>query len=124
MESSVSVISTRQNSFSHNDLIIQVNAKKGGFLYWSDGYDSRWKAYRNGQEVHLLRANHNFKAIELAQGKNYIEFKYRPYLFIWSTSLFFLTFFVCIFSVCWPAISKYFHFLALRTPKKRSEVPL
>jgi hypothetical protein len=58
---------------------IDVVTAKQGPLYWCDGFDEGWRAYINGQETPIYRANVNFKTIVLQAGRSHIDFIYeRP----------------------------------------------
>lgn len=71
---------------------MDVYTETKGILYWSDGFDERWHAYVNGQEVPIYRANVNFKAIVLQEGANRIYFAFKHTLFKAALVVFFGTF--------------------------------
>jgi hypothetical protein len=73
---SYSVKKYEPNSFS-----MEVVTGKDGILYWSDGFDDGWRAYINGEEVRIYRANVNFKAVVLSKGVSHINFVYEHTLF-------------------------------------------
>ncbi len=83
-------------SYSHNAFEMKVFSDKQGILYWADGYDKNWRAYVNGKEVPICRANRNFKAISLPEGTNTIHFVYNPSPFNLALLVFFGTFILCI----------------------------
>jgi len=60
---------------------IEVVTEKHGILYWSDGFDEGWRAYIDGKEVPIYRANVNFKAIILQKGVSHIDFVFQNALF-------------------------------------------
>ena len=80
-----------------------------GILYWADGYDKDWRAYINGKEVPVYRANINFKAVSLPKGANNINFIYEPFLFKLGLFVFYGALIVCTFAV---VIIKTFYFIA------------
>lgn len=47
-------------------------------IFFSDSYYPRWKAYVNGVETEIYRANTAFRAIRVPPGDNFIEFEYDP----------------------------------------------
>ncbi|MBU0567008.1 YfhO family protein, partial [bacterium] len=49
-----------------------------GFLFLSDTYYPGWKAYVDGIETRIFRANYTFRAIQIKEGKRRVEFIYRP----------------------------------------------
>jgi hypothetical protein len=77
------------NRYEYNSVDMKVSTDKDGILYWSDGYDSNWKAYTNGKKASIHRANINFKAIALPKGENNVRFVYKPVLFIISLFVFY-----------------------------------
>ena len=67
--------------YTYDSLNMAVFTDSDGILYWADGYDKDWRAYINGKEVPVYRANINFKAVSLPKGANNINFIYEPFLF-------------------------------------------
>lgn len=67
--------------YEYDSFRMNVFTDKKGILYWSDGFDDRWHAYVNGQEVPIYRANANFKAIVLPKGDSHIDFVFKHTLF-------------------------------------------
>jgi uncharacterized membrane protein YfhO len=47
----------------------------------ADSYYPGWKAYVDGKEKPILRANHFFRAVALSKGAHVVEFKYDPLSF-------------------------------------------
>jgi hypothetical protein len=82
--------------YAYNSFDMGVYADQAGILYWADGYDKWWRAYINGIEVPVYRANVNFKAVALPEGMNIIKFVYSPTLFKVALSLFYGVFIVSI----------------------------
>lgn len=90
---------------SDSSLKLNLETNEPVILYWADGYDKWWRAYVNGKEVPIYRANVNFKAIALPKGENHIRFVYDPGLFKGSLFIFYGTIILsfvaalfCIFS--------------------------
>jgi hypothetical protein len=75
--------------FSPNGLRVEVVVARPAYLYWADGYDPHWKAWVNGEEVPILRANGAFKAVPIGAGTSTVEFRYRPYAFLWAQAVFY-----------------------------------
>lgn len=68
-------------SFDEDRIQVDVTAEKGGLLYVSVPYSKGWKAYVDGKEENILKANHFGMGLALDQGGHSIEFVYRtPYL--------------------------------------------
>ncbi len=66
------------NSFTFNTLRLtaDVQESSGAWLYYADTYHPGWKAFVNGKDEQILKANLAFKAIHLQKGKNEVEFIY------------------------------------------------
>ncbi|HAV43307.1 TPA: hypothetical protein DCX15_04755 [bacterium] len=61
-----------------NKVVIQTSSQEPSFLFLSDTYYPGWKAYVDGVETEVYRANYTFRAIELPAGEHLVEFVYRP----------------------------------------------
>ncbi len=64
--------------YQPNKVIITACAPTDCLLFLSDIYYPGWKAYMDGVETRIYRANYVFRAIKLSKGEHYIEFKYLP----------------------------------------------
>jgi hypothetical protein len=72
----VKLISYRANSVS-----LTCSSEHDAFLYVSDTYYPGWKAYIDGKEVSIYRANLAFRAVYLPKGFHTVLFVYRPFSF-------------------------------------------
>jgi len=68
-------------SYRPNKVILDYVADNDAFLYVSDTYYPGWKAYLDGKETKIYRANLAFRAIEVPKGKHTVVFKYVPMSF-------------------------------------------
>lgn len=70
--------SIRVESFSMNHLNLRISnpVTEDVWLYYADAWHPNWKAYINGNLVHIDRANIAFKAIRLPTGTSSITFKF------------------------------------------------
>jgi hypothetical protein len=64
--------------YSSQHVNVSANLTGKGFLFLSDVYYPGWKAYVDGKEEKILRANYIFRALYLDKGQHEIEFKYAP----------------------------------------------
>jgi len=69
-------------SYRENDVHIQTSSVFDGFLVLTDNYYPGWKAYIDGKETPILRANYSFRAILLSKGEHSVSFVYRPLSFM------------------------------------------
>lgn len=74
-------------NYEPNSIKIEVESEEDALLLLSDNYYPGWKAYINGKEVEILRANYTFRAIVVPEGKSMVEFKYLPQSFKLGTYL-------------------------------------
>jgi hypothetical protein len=77
-------------AYTHNELEIRVKGESSGYLLWSEGFDLYWKAYLDGEEVPVLRANIAFKAVKLPSGIHRVRFEYDPVWYRRSVAVFLL----------------------------------
>jgi hypothetical protein len=64
-----------------------VEARTSGYLVLLESYYPGWRAYLDGKEAEILRANYSFRAVKVPEGKHRVEFVYRPRSFYAGLSL-------------------------------------
>jgi hypothetical protein len=57
---------------------ITVQAVGPSYLFLSDTYYPGWKAFIDGEETAIMRANCAFRAVRVSGGEHVVEFVYRP----------------------------------------------
>jgi hypothetical protein len=57
---------------------VQASAPGGGFLVLTDAYYPGWRAYVDGDEVPILRADYLFRAVAIGPGDHAISFIFAP----------------------------------------------
>lgn len=68
--------------FSNNTVEMDVSLPwEYGFLLYIDNWYPGWKAYVDGKEVKVYRANFTFKAIVVPTGEHKVRFSFTPLLF-------------------------------------------
>jgi hypothetical protein len=72
------------NNYSPNGVSILTTQTASGFLVLSDQYYPGWKAYVDGRESEIIKANYLFRAIYLSAGPHQVEFLYTPSSFVWG----------------------------------------
>jgi hypothetical protein len=68
-------------SETNNRLDFQVNAEENSLLVLTDTYYPGWKAFVDGKETRIYRADYSFRAIPLNAGTHQVEFVYDPISF-------------------------------------------
>ncbi|MFH1563152.1 MAG: YfhO family protein [Nitrospirota bacterium] len=67
--------------YQPNKVIITASSPIDCLLFLSDTYYPGWKAYIDGQETKIYRANYIFRAIKFPAGSHQVEFVYSPMSF-------------------------------------------
>ncbi len=78
---------------------IDVDIASNGVLVLTDLYYPGWKAYVDGKESRILRANYVMRGLPIESGRHRVEFVYEPASFkvgLWTTLLTSLTILACI----------------------------
>ena len=66
------------SSYLSNEIIIHTQSSSDGFLVLTDLYYPGWKAYVDGQEKPILKADYLFRALPLEAGSHQVRFAYDP----------------------------------------------
>ncbi len=97
-----SIAYVKIENFGDELVELEVNASGNNFLFLGDTYmtgetdyklikvHTGWKAFIDGNETNIYRANHGFRGIVVPKGKHKIEFVYRPDSFVISQYLSFI----------------------------------
>jgi hypothetical protein len=65
-------------SYEPERVIIEADLANEGYLILTDTYYPGWRAFVDGKEASMLRANLLFRAIRLSEGQHRVEFSYEP----------------------------------------------
>ena len=66
-------------SESNNRLSLQAEVREKSILVLSDTYYPGWRVYIDGREERIYRANYNFRAVPLYEGRHRVDFIYDPF---------------------------------------------
>ncbi|MFQ5612470.1 MAG: YfhO family protein [Anaerolineae bacterium] len=66
---------------AHNRVTMNVDLAETGLVFLSDVYYPGWRAYADGQQTPIYRANYLFRAVEVGPGQHVVEFRYEPLSF-------------------------------------------
>lgn len=64
--------------YRNQEVTIRAALDGAGVLVLADSYYPGWRAYVDGEEKEILRANLFFRAVPLSAGEHVVEFRYRP----------------------------------------------
>lgn len=74
-------------TYEPNRVILAVEARNSGLVFLSDSYEAGWKAYVDGKQTKIYRANYAFRAVAVGEGKHTVVFTYQPVSFYWAVIL-------------------------------------
>jgi hypothetical protein len=80
--------------YENQAVTVQVSLNDSGILVLADSYYPGWKAYVNGKEEAIRRANLFFRAVLLPAGTHTVEFRYEPTSFKLGLAISIATIFV------------------------------
>ena len=87
--------------YDYNSLVLSIVAPRASLLYWADGYDPAWRAFLDGAEIPVQRANINFKAVRVPPGSHDLRWVYRPTGFLLALVFYYI---LVVFAVSWSVI--------------------
>jgi hypothetical protein len=67
--------------YENNRIVLEVTTPEAALLFLSESYYPGWKAFVNGSQEEILRANFVFRAIPLGPGSHQVEVVYQPLSF-------------------------------------------
>jgi hypothetical protein len=67
--------------YANTEVTVQTESNADGILVLLDSHYPGWKAYVDGKETAIARANHFYRAVPLPRGRHVVEFKYEPLSF-------------------------------------------
>lgn len=89
--------SARLLSSTINTQKFEAESTSPALFYISDTFYSGWRASVNKQNTKIYRANYNFRAVLIPQGKSVIEFTYMPTTFMSGLLISTVSFLVLLF---------------------------
>jgi Bacterial membrane protein YfhO len=63
---------------------IEARMQTAGLVVLTDLWNKGWRAYLDGQNVPVLRANHAVRGVVVPHGTHSLEFRYQPASFTWG----------------------------------------
>jgi len=101
--------------YDYNSLVLSIVAPRASLLYWADGYDPAWRAFLDGAEIPVQRANINFKAVRVPPGSHDLRWVYRPTGFLLAVVLYYVP---IVLAVSWSVIR-----LAISNRRRPTRLP-
>lgn len=92
---------------SEVEIVIETNSDNGGFLVLMDTFYPGWRAFIDGRETKIYKANYIFRAIETTPGRHTVKFVYRPFYFIVGKTVSMATIFCLILFLIFTIIKRY-----------------
>ncbi|MDO8692376.1 MAG: YfhO family protein [Dehalococcoidia bacterium] len=74
-------------SYQPERVLVQANLASPGYLVLADSYYPGWRAFVDGREQPVLRAEYLFRAVYLPAGAHQVEFRYEPGSFRWGMAI-------------------------------------
>lgn len=87
------------------EIVIDVAMQSRGFLVLSNTYYPGWKAYIDGRDAHIYRADYAFQAVAVEKGRHHAVFRYEPASFRYGA----ITSFMCLLAVIGGATFRFPH---------------
>lgn len=83
------------DSYESNNVELSIQTEERQLLFLSDSFYPGWKAYVDGMEKEIYRANYMFRAIVMEPGDHKVRFVYDPLSFKLGLAITLLTIVVC-----------------------------
>ena len=74
-------------SYTSETVTVKTNSSSPKLLFLSDVFDPGWKAFVDGKESRIYRADYDFRAVVAPAGAHTVEFRYAPDEFRWGIML-------------------------------------
>ena len=83
-------------AYNSNSVYLMVVSNSRQFLFMSDSFYPGWKAYVDGEEKEIFRANYQFRAVLIEPGEHTLRFEYDPFSFKLGLAITLLTILVSL----------------------------
>jgi len=73
------IIKYDKKNYNGDQILIEINNEKGGYITFLDNWSPGWKLYVNNKKQKIDKLFNTYKSAEIKAGKNIILFKYAPW---------------------------------------------
>ncbi len=73
------IIEFDQRNYNGDQILIEINTEKGGYITFLDNWSPGWELYVNNKKQKIDKLFNTYKSAEIKAGKNIIFFKYAPW---------------------------------------------
>ena len=73
------VIKYDKKIYNGNQILIETNTKKDGYITFLDNWSPGWELYVNNKKQKIDKLFNTYKSAEIKAGKNIIFFRYAPW---------------------------------------------
>jgi hypothetical protein len=105
--STESIIPAKVSDYRINRFKVEADMARDGFLFLSENYYPAWKAYVDGKESKVYRADYLFRAVYLNRGRHTVEFIYDSKTYDIAKVWTYLTFLVILVMFIFYGIKAY-----------------
>ncbi|HZQ09381.1 MAG TPA: YfhO family protein, partial [Anaerolineae bacterium] len=92
--------------YAPNEIVGNANARADGYVFFSEVYVPGWRAFVDGQEVPVVRANYLFRAVPITAGTHQVRLIYDPLSFKLGAIISGLTLFIVVAAFIWIFLTK------------------
>jgi hypothetical protein len=85
-------------TYENNRIVLEVDSPEAAFLFMSEAHYPGWKAYVDGREEEILRADYTFRALPVGPGSHRIEVVYQSLSFKVGLAVSLVTIFLILIS--------------------------
>jgi hypothetical protein len=94
----------RVTAYTNNALSVDVETSHDGFLVLSEISYPGWKAYLDGRETDIYRADYNLRGLFVPTGRHTMEMRFEPLPFARGMAVTLVTLLICIAGIGVPLI--------------------
>ena len=94
----------RVTSYANNAFSVDLETSHMGLLVLSEMYYPGWKAYLDGREMEIYRADYNLRAVLVPKGRHTMEMRFEPATFTRGMVVTLVSLLVCGAGIVAPVV--------------------